>query len=308
MEDRARRTVFGLWGLSIFATVTLLLLQAVPEGVSCESDKLSIEMNDRQSDVERVCADFLLIGRLTDFEGSPPPQCQDYVNSYLKELDHGRSVNTQRECSSFLINAEMNNIQGWLPPPRCEGFIKSYMDDGQYEADVQVAVSAARSYLRSFTHTDEMDAIVLDIDETALSNMPYYREHRYGVEKFQKSLFNQYVSKSEQPALMAVLSLYQELRQNGWSIIFITGRDEESREATSKNLQNAGYDEWAELILRQPEEAHETAVEYKSNRRVALEKKGYRIRTSIGDQWSDLEGFAAGARTFKLPNPMYYIF
>lgn len=52
------------------------------------------------------------------------------------------------------------------------------------QADVQVSVSAARSYLRSFVHTDEFDAVVFDIDETALSNMPYYREHRYGYVRF----------------------------------------------------------------------------------------------------------------------------
>lgn len=70
------------------------------------------------------------------------------------------------------------------------------------------------------------------------------------VEKFQKSQFNQYVSKSEQPVLVAVLSLYQELRRSGWAIIFITGRDEDLRDVTSKNLRDAGYDDWAELILR----------------------------------------------------------
>lgn len=51
----------------------------------------------------------------------------------------------------------------------------------------------------------------------------------------------------------------------------------------------------------------ETAVAYKSNERKRLEKKGYRIIGNIGDQWSDLLGTNAGNRTFKLPDPMYYI-
>nr|GMC47574.1 acid phosphatase 1-like [Ipomoea batatas] len=50
-----------------------------------------------------------------------------------------------------------------------------------------------------------------------------------------------------------------------------------------------------------------TAVEYKSKKRTELVKKGYRIIGNIGDQWSDLLGDNAGARTFKLPDPMYYI-
>lgn len=131
MEGGGGRTVrSGVF--SILALAALLLFQGEARLVACDSEKL-IDLNDRQSEVERECADFLLIGRLTDFEGSPPPQCQDYVSSYLKEMGHGRSVNVEKECTSFLINAEMNNIQGWLPPLRCEGFIQSYMDDGQYE-------------------------------------------------------------------------------------------------------------------------------------------------------------------------------
>jgi len=50
-----------------------------------------------------------------------------------------------------------------------------------------------------------------------------------------------------------------------------------------------------------------TAVEYKSTERKKLEKNGYRIIGNIGDQWSDLMGTPTGNRTFKLPDPMYYI-
>jgi hypothetical protein len=46
---------------------------------------------------------------------------------------------------------------------------------------------------------------------------------------------------------------------------------------------------------------------YKSAERKKLEKKGYTIIGNIGDQWSDLLGANAGNRTFKLPDPMYYI-
>lgn len=70
------------------------------------------------------------------------------------------------------------------------------------------------------------------------------------VEKFQKAVFNEYVAQSKQPVMKAALALYQELLQNNWAIIFITGRDEEARSYTSKNLRDAGYESWAELILR----------------------------------------------------------
>lgn len=51
----------------------------------------------------------------------------------------------------------------------------------------------------------------------------------------------------------------------------------------------------------------DTAVVYKSSERKNLEESGYRIIGNIGDQWSDLLGTNVGNRTFKLPDPMYYI-
>lgn len=49
------------------------------------------------------------------------------------------------------------------------------------------------------------------------------------------------------------------------------------------------------------------ATVYKSKKRKELEDEGYRIHGSSGDQWSDLTGYAVAERSFKLPNPMYYI-
>ena len=50
-----------------------------------------------------------------------------------------------------------------------------------------------------------------------------------------------------------------------------------------------------------------SGVVYKSSKRKELVDAGYRIRGNIGDQWSDLLGGNAGDRTFKFPDPMYYI-
>ncbi|KAI3786138.1 hypothetical protein L1987_45269 [Smallanthus sonchifolius] len=52
---------------------------------------------------------------------------------------------------------------------------------------------------------------------------------------------------------------------------------------------------------------HGNALEYKSSERKVLVDGGYRIRGNMGDQWSDLLGSNPGDRTFKVPDPMYYI-
>lgn len=54
-------------------------------------------------------------------------------------------------------------------------------------------------------------------------------------------------------------------------------------------------------------DVHSNAVVYKSGKRKELENDGYKIRGNVGDQWTDLLGSNAGDRTFKLPDPMYYV-
>jgi hypothetical protein len=60
-------------------------------------------------------------------------------------------------------------------------------------------------------------------------------------------------------------------------------------------------------MARAPADRKKTATIYKSEKRKEMEEEGYRILGNSGDQWSDLLGFSTSARSFKLPNPMYYI-
>uniref|UniRef100_A0A7N0RD43 Acid phosphatase n=1 Tax=Kalanchoe fedtschenkoi TaxID=63787 RepID=A0A7N0RD43_KALFE len=50
-----------------------------------------------------------------------------------------------------------------------------------------------------------------------------------------------------------------------------------------------------------------SATAYKSEKRSQITDEGYRIIGNSGDQWSDLLGTPMSVRSFKLPNPMYFI-
>ena len=50
----------------------------------------------------------------------------------------------------------------------------------------------------------------------------------------------------------------------------------------------------------------EATIAFKSGARTAIEQQGHRIVANIGDQESDLSGGHAD-RSFKLPNPFYFI-
>ncbi len=94
-------------------------------------------------------------------------------------------------------------------------------------------------------------------------------------------------------------------------MFFITGRCDVGpmREATVANLKAAGYDGWAELVLRPAESCAkklDSVVEFKGPARGDIEKQGYKIIANVGDQWSDLNG-GFSEQTFKVPNPYYFI-
>ena len=55
-----------------------------------------------------------------------------------------------------------------------------------------------------------------------------------------------------------------------------------------------------------PEATFASAADFKAPERRKIAERGYTIVLSLGDQESDLKGGYA-ERTFKLPNPVYYL-
>ncbi|KAL2928974.1 Acid phosphatase 1 [Bienertia sinuspersici] len=153
---------------------------------------------------------------------------------------------------------------------------------------------------------DGKDVWIFDVDDTLLSFLPYCKIHGFGIQVLKSKGFRNWGMQGKVPALQASLSLYNQLRQLGFTIILLTGRPEYLRNMTNTNLHYAGYTNWERLILREPFDEGISALEYKSGRRKQLEDEGYRIHGCSGDQWSDLLGYPMARRTFKLPNPMYY--
>ncbi|XP_015902068.3 stem 28 kDa glycoprotein [Ziziphus jujuba] len=210
-------------------------------------------------------------------------------------------------CLSWRLGVETNNIIGWKTvPEECEGYVGNYLLGGQYRKDSKVVTYEAYEYAKSL-RVRKKDLWIFDIDETSLSNLPYYAKHGFGVEPYNPTAFNKWVATGKAPALPESLQLYNNLLNLGIKVAFITGRSEEQRDITQTNLLNAGYHTWEKLILKGPSFKNKTAVVYKSAQRKKLENNGYNIVGNIGDQWSDLLGDNLGDRTFKLPDPVYYI-
>jgi acid phosphatase len=58
--------------------------------------------------------------------------------------------------------------------------------------------------------------------------------------------------------------------------------------------------------MTEPGSHYDSAADYKTPHREAIEAMGYTIVANVGDQPSDLAGGHA-EQTFKLPNPFYRI-
>lgn len=85
-------------------------------------------------------------------------------------------------CLSWRLGVEANNVVAWPTiPPQCSRYVETYMIGGQYDRDLELIVQQILGYLN---HTsllgDAMDAWILDVDDTCISNIYYYKSKKYG--------------------------------------------------------------------------------------------------------------------------------
>jgi acid phosphatase len=178
---------------------------------------------------------------------------------------------------------------------------------GCYTSDLDRQIDLALAILRRRARRakpGEKLALVLDIDETALSNWDEELQDDFG---YIAKDWNDWVDKKQATAIAGTLRLYKEAVAHGVSVFFISGRDEPQRDATTDNLKSAGYDRWTSLALRGPHPKQQSTTEFKSGERRKIVDAGYRIILNLGDQLSDLNGNPQAELSVKLPNPFYYI-
>jgi acid phosphatase len=190
--------------------------------------------------------------------------------------------------------------------------VDEYIRSGRYDADVARVVSRAASWMEQRAKTAAKPAIVLDIDETSLSNWPAYRINGWGRVVNGGCDLNQgpcglrsWQALGKSKAIPATLRLARRARELGVAVFFISARPANLRESTERNLREQGY-EWTGLIVLPEGARFASAVDFKAPERRKIAEQGYTILLSLGDQESDLKGGYA-ERTFKLPNPVYFL-
>jgi acid phosphatase len=222
---------------------------------------------------------------------------------------------------SFVPVSAQNNSSGArvvFPPEKVPNLgqikqlLRSYHDCtckcGCYTSELNEQADRAIAFLEKRKAAqksgEEKLSVVLDVDETSLSNYSFYESTDMG--RIPR-LFEEWARSAQAPRIESTLRLFQKARQLQLEVFFISGRQESLRAATEQNLKREGYGDWAGLLLRPKEDKSKTVAEFKSSARRKIADQGYDIILNVGDQLSDLNGEPAAELSVKLPNPFYLI-
>ncbi|CAA6661889.1 unnamed protein product [Spirodela intermedia] len=191
-------------------------------------------------------------------------------------------------CLSWRVAVETGNLRGG----------GRYMVGGEYQRELEAVVEQIYRYMEGVVVSgDGRDAWVLDVDDTCLSNLRYYQGKRFGGEPFDPTGFRRWAERRVCPAIPPMLRLVRNLVKKGFKVFLLTGRDSESLgRTTSENLHTQGFVGYERLVMSVQDGGEEAAG-----------AGGVQDMGQRGDQWTDLLGDHPGDRTFKLPNPMYFV-
>ncbi|OMO86293.1 Acid phosphatase (Class B), partial [Corchorus olitorius] len=159
---------------------------------------------------------------------------------------------SSKDCLSWRLAVEANNLRGWRTvPTHCLRYIETYMIGGQYEQDINYVVEQIESYISDVVVSEDgMDAWILDVDDTCLSNLFFYKGKKYGCDPYDPLGFKAWAMKGGCPAIPAILGLFTKLVERGFKVFLVTGRDDETLgPPTIANLHNQGFIGYERVIF-----------------------------------------------------------
>jgi predicted secreted acid phosphatase len=183
--------------------------------------------------------------------------------------------------------------------------IYTYHDSGEYDKELSKVILNATEFIikRANANHNEKLAIVLDIDETSVSNYENIKDTEFSQNP---KVIEKWLYKAESTTIKPVLELYNTAKSHRIAVFFVTGRKESLKNVTITSLNANGYKNWDGLYFRSDDSHYKSISTFKSAIRKNITMQGYIIIASIGDQMSDLTGGYA-EKVFKLPNPFYFI-
>jgi len=184
-------------------------------------------------------------------------------------------------------------------------------------------------------------AILLDVDDTTLAT---YNYEVFSNWKYDPTTNANYVNGELFPAVPGMVAMVEHAKALGYAVIYLTGRPDSQEGHTLGNLikyypapssvpeateggggdgiftkpalfldpptnsvPNPAYPDYLDWCSGTPQPTTSCNTdEYKSATRQYIESLGYEIVANFGDQYSDFSG-GFEDKTFKLPNPSYFL-
>ena len=191
---------------------------------------------------------------------------------------------------------------------------RAYHDSGAYDRGLIEVADQAGRWVAARARSTKQPALVLDVDETALSNWDIITRDDFGrpiagpcdLALDAPCGWAAADQLGRDPAIAPTLQVFRQASAQGVTVFLITGRPENQRAATERNLKAAGFDGYAKLYMVPSGQHFASAKDFKAPVRAQIEQQGYTIVANMGDQPSDLLGGHA-ERSFLLPNPFYRV-
>src|SRR5262249_26983182 len=158
--------------------------------------------------------------------------------------------------------------------------VEQYITSGRYDTDFARVVAQAQAYVEQRAAQAVRPAIVLDIDETSLSNWPAYKANGWGrIVAGECSLetgpcgLRAWQASGQAKALAPTLALVTRARALGVAVFFISARPHALQEATERNLRDQGY-AWDQVIVLPEGASFASAVDFKAPERRKIAERG----------------------------------
>jgi 5'-nucleotidase (lipoprotein e(P4) family) len=162
-------------------------------------------------------------------------------------------------------------------------------------------------------------AVVLDVDETVLSNVQHEIELARENQDFSDPAWNAWVDRGDAPAIPGVARFCQRVHELGGKVVLVTNREEQKRAPTEANLRREGVP-FDLLLLRPDGGSNDKTARWAAVTQgtAAADLPPLEVLMYVGDNIKDFPGGdqairrggeAAlqpfGDRFIVIPNPMY---
>ncbi len=236
----------------------------------------------------------------------PPPPANPTSADQIQNVDQVKTA--IKAYYGDTVDTRLNPIDGTT--------LHTFSPTGAYANEMAGIVDDAEKFLRNPKddghHKSTKKAVLFDVDDTTLNTYSY---EIYTNFVYSPTSNNAFADAAVFPAVPHMVDLEHYAESKGYTVFFLTGRGTDRHDGTVANLTSEGYDVVdANLYLKNPSAswlvpcggAACTTTQYKSLTRQHIESLGYDIVGNFGDQFSDLNG-GFSDKTFKLPNPMYFL-